>query len=86
MSEQASSILIIIGSLLILYGMARLIYINHPNPQNVNLVNWMFTGGIIQLVLGLMRGFTNTVRLIFDANAIATLAIVFGIGLMAIAL
>ncbi len=53
MSEQASSILIIVGGFLILYGTARLIYINHPSPQNVNLVNWMFKGAIVQLVLGL---------------------------------
>ena len=85
MSEQVSSILIIFGCLLILYGTARLIYINHPSPQNVNLVSWMFTGGIIQLVLGLFKGFANIIRLSFDSNANATLAILFGIGIIAIA-
>ncbi len=85
MSEHVSSILIIVGSLLILYGMARLIYINHPSPQNVNLVSWMFTGGIIPLVLGLFRGFANIIRLNIDSNANATLAILFGVGIIATA-
>lgn len=86
MSEQTQTIFVAIASVFVLVGVFRLIYINHPNPHNVSLTRWMFTGGSIELVIGLFKGTANIFRLYFDSNAKSSLCIYAGILLMVLVL
>jgi hypothetical protein len=60
--------------------------VNHPNPHNVNLVRWMFLGGIVELVAGLLKGSLSLLRLRLDQNALGTLAVYLGIFIIWLAL
>jgi hypothetical protein len=86
MTSQSQDLLVIIACLLILFGMFRLIYVNHPNPNNVNLVRWMFLGGLVELVAGLLKGSLSLLRMRLDQNALGTLAVYLGIFIIWLAL
>ena len=80
------NIVIVIGCVLVLYSMFRLIYINHSSPHRVDITRWMFSGGIIELVKGLIKGTMDLFRLHLDDNSICTLGLYLGIFLIALAL
>jgi hypothetical protein len=66
--------------------MFRLIFVNHRNPSNVSLVGWMFTGGLVEFVVGLFKGTFSLLRLRLDQNALGALSVYLGLFIMSLAL
>jgi hypothetical protein len=86
MTSQTQNIFIVVGCICVLFGMFRLIFVNHRNPSNVSLVNWMFTGGLVEFVAGLFKGTLSLLRLRLDQNAIGALSVYLGLFIMWLAL
>jgi hypothetical protein len=78
MISQTQNIFMVVGCLCVLFGMFRLIFVNHRNPGNVSLASWMFTGGLVEFVAGLFKGTLSLLRLQLDQNAVGALFIYLG--------
>lgn len=71
--------MLVIGGVLILFGVFRLIWHNTHNRNNVSLTNWMFTGGLPALLVGFTQGVFSLFKLRLDPNASSILIILSGV-------
>jgi hypothetical protein len=69
------TVVLIIGSVLILFGYFRLIT---DEKGNVNLNNYRFTGGLFLVIGGMVEGARDLFALDLSAKGISTLSIVVG--------
>ena len=74
--ETFRIVLLIIGSLSLLFGYLRFIT---DEKGNVDLNSYRFTGGLGYVVAGLIEGTQDMFARRLTANAISTIALYFGI-------
>jgi len=80
------NIALICGGVLIFIGIMRLIYVNSRNTSNVSLTRWATTGGLVEIIVGLVSGTFNWLRLRPDQNSRICLLIYLGIIIIYLAL
>lgn len=79
--EKPRIVILIVGSLLILFGYLRFIT---DDKGNVDLNNYRFTGGIGYVVVGLIDGTRDIFSRFFTAGALSAIALYFGLLLFVI--
>jgi hypothetical protein len=73
--ETFQAVVLIIGSLLILFGYFRLIA---DEKGHVNLNNYRFTGGLFLVIGGMLEGARDLLSLDLSKKGVSTLSIVLG--------
>lgn len=74
--QTFKTVLLIVASLAILWGYLRFITDDHGN---IDLDNYRFTGGLAQVMIGLLEGTKDILRCHWIADAISALIIYVGI-------
>jgi len=74
--EKFKLIILIVGSIFILFGYLR--FITDENG-NVNLNNYRFTGGLLLVVSGMIDGTRDLVKRLRSKNSLSAIAIYLGI-------
>ncbi|WP_240922886.1 hypothetical protein, partial [Pseudoalteromonas sp. Z1A6] len=74
--EKFKLIILIVGSIFILFGYLR--FITDENG-NVNLNNYRFTGGLLLVVSGMIDGTRDLIKRLRSKNSLSAIAIYLGI-------